>query len=297
MKNKITLLTCCLILVSTIAYTQKTVEASNIMKDIKAGKSISIKNATISGILDFTYMDEAMEKLPKRKKNSWWNGNSDNTVKKLIDVKISFTNCVFRNDVLAYIPDEDSGYTFTADFEDSVVFSNCNFERKAMFKYSNFESDTDFSGAIFSDDTTFKYAKFLQKSNFYKTKFNEVATFKYAKFSENVSFANAIFKGSGLPPSLPGCFLGSPPSFSKPSTLALISALSGSSANCFWAFLSLVLANATSTLAFLASSLSAGFAVAAGAALALPPSLSNFSSAAFKSAVKPATLSFSSWFS
>lgn len=196
MKNKITLLTCCLILVSTIAFTQKTVEASNIMKDIKAGKSISIKNATISGILDFTYMDEAMEKLPKRKKNSWWNGNSDNTVKKLIDVKISFTNCVFRNDVLAYIPDEDSGYTFIANFEDIAIFKDCKFERKAMFKYSRFERDADFSGSSFDEDSTFKYAKFDRDISFSNTTFDEVATFKYAKFRKNVSFSNAVFKDS-----------------------------------------------------------------------------------------------------
>ena len=196
MKSKITLITLSLLLVSSITLAQKTVEASEIMKDIKAGKSISIKNATISGVLDFTYMDEAIEKLPKRKKSSWWNGNSDNTVKKLIDVKISFINCVFRNDVLAYIPDEDSGYTFIADFEDIAIFKDCKFERKSMFKYSRFERDADFSGSSFDEDSTFKYSKFDQDISFANTTFDEVATFKYAKFRKKVSFSNSIFKDS-----------------------------------------------------------------------------------------------------
>ena len=51
-------------------------------------------------------------------------------------IKISFKNCTFKDDVLAYIPDsDDSGYTFTASFEDEAIFINCTFERKAMFKY------------------------------------------------------------------------------------------------------------------------------------------------------------------
>ena len=201
MKNKITLLAFCLFLVSTFTFAQKTIEASSILKDIKAGKSISINNATIVGVLDFTYMDEALEKLPKKKKRGWFNwssGNSDNMIKKMIDVNISFTNCTFRDDVLAYIPDEDSGYTFVASFEDNTIFKDCKFERKAMFKYSRFERDSDFSGSSFNDDSTFKYAKFDKEISFANTTFNETATFKYSKFNNNVSFSNALFKDSAI---------------------------------------------------------------------------------------------------
>ena len=193
MKHKITLLFG-LLLISSIGFAQKTIEASDIMKDIKDGKSIIYNNITVTGTLDFTYMDEALEKLPNKKKNSWWNNDSGNTIKKLIDVKISFTNCTFKDDVLAYIPDEDSGYKFTANFEDETIFKDCNFERKAMFKYSRFERNSDFSGTSFDDDSTFKYAKFDENIDFSNTSFNEIATFKYAKFNNNVSFSNAQFK-------------------------------------------------------------------------------------------------------
>ena len=201
MKNKFTLLSICLFLSATISFAQKTVEASDIMKDIKAGKSISYNYKTIVGTLDFTYMDEALEKLPSKKKSSWFNwdsGSSTNEIKKMIDVKISFTNCTFKDDVLAYIPDEDSGYTFTASFENIAIFKDCKFERKAMFKYSRFERNSDFSGSTFDDDTTFKYAKFDQDINFENTIFDEIATFKYAKFNKNVSFSNSVFKDSAI---------------------------------------------------------------------------------------------------
>jgi hypothetical protein len=199
MKNKITLIAFSFFLISSISFAQKKVEASNIMKDIKEGKSISINNATIVGVLDFTYMDNALEKLPNKKKNSWFNwssSSSSNEIKKMIDVKVSFTNCTFKDDVLAYIPDEDSGYTFTASFEDIAIFKNCEFERKAMFKYSRFERNSDFSGSSFNDDSTFKYAKFDKNISFENTTFDEIATFKYAKFNNNVSFYNAVFKDS-----------------------------------------------------------------------------------------------------
>jgi len=199
MKHKITLLTLSLFLSTTFSFAQKTIKASDIMQDVKNGKSISYKNTTIVGVLDFTYMDDALDKLPERKKKSGWfnlssNNYSTNQVKKMIDVNISFVNCIFKGDVLAYIPHEDSGYTFTASFKGDVIFTNCNFERKAMFKYSRFENEADFSESMFDDDTSFKYAKFDDKSSFSNTTFDEIATFKYAKFSNYISFSNALFK-------------------------------------------------------------------------------------------------------
>lgn len=197
MKYKITLLFT--LFLSFTFFAQKTIEASDIMADIKKGKSITYQNATIVGTLDFTYMNDALEKLPAKRKSSWWrNGNSTNEIKKIIEVKISFIDCTFKDDVLAYIPDEDSGYTFTASFEDIAIFKNCNFERKAMFKYSRFERESDFSGSFFEDDSTFKYAKFDKDTNFESTKFSEISTFKYAKFIRKVSFANSVFEDSAV---------------------------------------------------------------------------------------------------
>lgn len=189
MKNIITLL---VLAFTTATFAQKTIDASDLLQDIKDGKAINISNATITGVLDLTYMDEALPKLPKRKR--WWNNGGSNEVKKMIEGKISFINCTFKDDVLAYIPHEDSGYTFTADFEDVAIFKDCTFERKAMFKYSDFERDADFSGSKFLDDSTFKYAKFDRGISFANTHFDEPATFKYSEFREKVSFSNAIFK-------------------------------------------------------------------------------------------------------
>ncbi|QXP74013.1 pentapeptide repeat-containing protein [Tenacibaculum sp. AHE15PA] len=193
MKNTITFIA---VLLCLTTYAQKTVNASDIIRDVKNGKSVTISNATIKGVLDFTFMDEALPKLPKRK--SWWNNGGSNTIEKQITNKVSFVNCTFNDDVLAYIPDEKSGYTFIANFEDEVIFKDCTFKQKAMFKYSDFERNTDFSNTKFNNDSTFKYAKFEREISFENTFFDEPATFKYADFKKHVSFANAVFNESAI---------------------------------------------------------------------------------------------------
>jgi hypothetical protein len=187
------------VLTTFTAFAQKTISASDIMKDIKTKKAITIKDATIAGVLDFTYMEDALKKQSNTKKSSWFNwnsGNSTNQIEKNITVKISFTNCTFKDDVLAYIPDENSGYTFIANFENEAIFKNCKFERKAMFKYSKFKKNSSFSETTFNNDNTFKYAKFEKGIDFSSTLFNESANFKYTKFARNVLFTSAIFKDS-----------------------------------------------------------------------------------------------------
>lgn len=195
MKKIITLfvLTC-----STLSITaQKKIDALEILKDIKNGKDITIKNAVINGVLDFTYMQDAKREIPLKKK-SWWNfsTNYSNEIKKRIEVAIIFEDCVFKDHVLAYIPDEESEYTFTASFYNKVVFKNCQFKEKAMFKYSDFDKETNFYGTVFNEDSTFKYAKFNDTSNFKRVKFYELATFKYSEFDEFVSFEGAVFEDS-----------------------------------------------------------------------------------------------------
>ena len=195
MKNitKLTgLIICLFITVSLTA--QNTVKASKIMNDIKKGKDIVYKNTTIVGVLDFTFMEEQAEKLPKRKKRWWNNGNTNNKIEKQISNKISFENCIFEDNVFAYIHDEDTQYTFVANFEGDAIFRNCTFNEKGMFKYSKFHEVADFSNSKFKNESTFKYADFKSKTSFSNTFYGESSTFKYAVFKRNVSFANAIFQ-------------------------------------------------------------------------------------------------------
>ncbi len=187
-----TITTLVLLFIGTTLIAQKRINANDILDALSKEEHITINNATIVGVLDLTYMNKTLPKLPKRKK--WWNNGGSNKVEKQISSKISFVNCTFKDDLLAYIPHEDSGYTFIANFEESVTFQDCTFEGKAMFKFSEFKDNTDFSGTKFLEDTTFKYAFFNKEISFKNTNFDEPATFKRAKFKTFVSFSNSIFK-------------------------------------------------------------------------------------------------------
>lgn len=171
---------------------QRTVNATDILDDIKSGKTISYENVTVTGTFDMTNMYEKLSDLPK--KHRWFRNGGSNSIKESVESKILFVNCVFEDDVLAYIHDEDSKYTFIANFENDVRFKNCKFKRNAMFKYSNFEGNADFSGSNFEENSTFKYADFENRASFANAVFKESATFKYSKFKEGVSFKNARFE-------------------------------------------------------------------------------------------------------
>jgi len=175
-------------------FARQTVSASQIMDDIRDGKNISYENVTVVGPLDFTFMAQKVPDLPRKAR--WWRNGNSNTVEESIDVSVLFRNCTFRDDVLAYIHDDPSGYTFIADFDKEVVFAQCTFNKNAMFKYSDFDADADFSGSDFQMETTFKYAEFDEYANFSGTRFDDDATFKYAQFDEGVSFKNAVFEES-----------------------------------------------------------------------------------------------------
>ena len=185
------------VLVTVAVSAQTRINASDIMDDIKKGKKISYTDATIVGVLDLTFMEEQSENLPKNKIRRWWKqSTSNNVVAKNISSKISFVNCTFEDHVFAYIHDEDTKYTFVANFENNVVFENCTFKEMALFKYSKFEGEADFSDSRFEGASSFKYAKFRDNTNFENTVYVGDSTFKYTKFDTYISFANSTFEES-----------------------------------------------------------------------------------------------------
>lgn len=175
-------------------HAQTVVKASEIMEALKRGEEVSYTNATIQGVLDFTFMEEKLPDLPTKRR--WWRDGGDNTVNEDIESKVSFINCTFEDHVIAYYHDKRNEYTFTADFEKDVKFEKCQFKRDAMFKYSNFEGDAVFAGSTFDEETTFKYAEFDYSADFSSTRFDEDAIFKYTKFRDGASFNAAKFERS-----------------------------------------------------------------------------------------------------
>ncbi len=206
---------CAMILVfllfSVSAFAQSRVEAKDILKSIDEGKAVNYSGVQIVGDFDLTKIQDMVpDKNNKRSRNStkvfWYH----------VRTPLSFVNCTFKDDVIAYYHDDDKNETHNAVFHADVRFEGCEFQgmsefkyskfhegadftkttyhEEALFKYSEFSTEVSFANSVFSDDANFKYTTFPQKVDFGNTKFEDLANFKYTKFPSGVSFKNAVFE-------------------------------------------------------------------------------------------------------
>jgi uncharacterized protein YjbI with pentapeptide repeats len=196
--------------VSTLA--QSHVDAKDILKSIDEGKAINYKGVEIVGDLDLTTIqDKVADKNNSRSRNStkiyWYHVRSS----------LSFVDCTFKGDVIAYYHNEDKNETHNAVFHEDVGFRGCEFQGKsafkyskfyegadftqttyhkeALFKYAKFSTEVSFAGSVFAGDANFKYTDFPRKADFSNVTFQDLANFKYTEFPRGVSFNNAIFQG------------------------------------------------------------------------------------------------------
>ena len=169
---------------------QTKIKSGDIITQINDGKNINYNNVEIIGQLDFT---DLKNRTNKHTYGNWYSDND--TYESTVEVVISFSNCTFPDDVIAYYHLERSGDTFIAHFERGVTFKNCTFKRASEFKYSEFEDVVDFTGSTFNRSANFKYAEFSQGPSFAEVKFEDGADFKYTEFPRETSFKKATFYG------------------------------------------------------------------------------------------------------
>ncbi|PRY06070.1 pentapeptide repeat protein [Pontibacter ummariensis] len=178
-----------LLMFPLLCWAQTSVNASEIIAKINRGEAVSYKNAVIVGDLDMT----RLENMKQQK------GNGSKEYVSTVTVPLSFTNCTFKGDVLAYYNPETSNLfnssdeVYNTNFEESVRFENCKFEEASAFKYSEFKEGASFANSKFSEEGLFKYSKFAKRVDFSNALFREDANFKYVKFPVLVSFAGATF--------------------------------------------------------------------------------------------------------
>jgi hypothetical protein len=186
------------------AVAQSRVDAKDILKSIDEGKAINYSGATIIGDLNLTSIkDMVPDKDNKPSRHStdvfWYHVRSP----------LTFTNCTFEGDVIAYYHDEDKNETHNAvfrgksafkysTFHEGADFANTKYSKEALFKYTEFTSEVSFAQSEFSHDANFKYTKFPQNVDFSNTRYHKLANFKYTKFPKGVSFKNALFRGDSV---------------------------------------------------------------------------------------------------
>jgi uncharacterized protein YjbI with pentapeptide repeats len=177
---------CLFVAASTFAQTR--IKASDIIKQITERRPVEYSNAEIEGDLDLTNLENRAERSSGR-----WFGNDHQMYESEIEVPVSFTNCTFLGNVLAYYNFKNE--TFVAHFEKDAVFKNCIFKKDSEFKYSEFNGVANFSGCTFEEVANFKYAEFSSGPIFSNAKFEDDADFKYTEFPAETAFDHATFRG------------------------------------------------------------------------------------------------------
>lgn len=180
----------CLFAAAAATVAQTKVNAADIIRQINEGHAINYNNVEIAGDLDFTNLES---RELEHSVTSWFKGDHSN-YESTVEVPVSFTNCTFLDDVLAYYNVDGKNDTYVAHFERDVVFRNCVFKEGSEFKYSEFDGEATFAGCTFNDAANFKYAEFSSGPVFSDARFKSNADFKYAEFSSGPSFSNVKFE-------------------------------------------------------------------------------------------------------
>ncbi|MBN1272371.1 MAG: pentapeptide repeat-containing protein [Candidatus Aminicenantes bacterium] len=200
--KKIAMTTILLFLAAGLMPAKERVEAAEIIKQINEGKTVSYENAEIFGDLDLISLDEVTEKKPYGSKTTWteiqknqrrWR-HSTRTFWSHVRSPISFVNCTFTGNVLAYEHNERYNETYNVVFHENVNFTGCAFQGKSAFKYCIFEENASFENTSYRDEALFKYSRFSGDVSFARSSFEDPANFKYTKFPGKADFSGTRFQ-------------------------------------------------------------------------------------------------------
>ena len=178
------------------------IKAEKIIKWLKSGKNVVLKNKTITGYLDFT------KAYPVNK--------NIQVSSAYVNTELNFINCVFEDTVSAFGQDRE-GLNFVTIFERNVCFLNCEFAKgvnfrqadfrgranfdqcqfrgSASFDGANFRTGTSFCSSNFHGEASFVSAVFNGRTNFLKTFFRETLICQLTRFNDYTMFADSYFYG------------------------------------------------------------------------------------------------------
>lgn len=178
----------CLMILPAFCLAQQRVHAEDLLNLINDGRPVSFQNAVVTGNLDFSALIEVTADKPLRRFR-WMTQSYTCHVKS----PISFVNCTFEGDVLAYRHDDRKNETYNAVFYENVSFEGSEFRSASAFKYAKFKKEANFENTHYSEEALFKYTKFSTDVSFAGSEFNGYANFKYTKFPESADFGRTIF--------------------------------------------------------------------------------------------------------
>ncbi len=165
---------------------------TNALKKEYGVDKIDIRNAIITGVLDFhikdnlVNIDESGIEVDEIKKLK---GHGIENVY-LVSSSINIESCQIQSDFEAGYVDN---IKFIIIFERSVAFLHSRFLKKVRFDSASFNDWAYFRSASFNGDTHFVSASFKQKVSFGSASFSGGAYFKSASFNGETHFSDASF--------------------------------------------------------------------------------------------------------
>lgn len=152
MKYTILILTVILGAVCGVFGQTKTIAASEIVNQIASGKTVSIENATVGGDLDLTNLPNQINDAVYPEK-----GKTARVFSGVIGQKISFKNVIFSGGLKFFRNESDAKEIreYRVQFNETVAFENCTFEKDVNFELTNFNNGVSLAGSIFKETPLF----------------------------------------------------------------------------------------------------------------------------------------------
>lgn len=178
MKNTILILTAILASAFGVFAQNKTISSGEIVNQIKSGKVISIVNANVVGDLDLT-------NLPNQTNDAVYpeKGKTAKVFSGVIGQKVSFKNVDFTGNVNFFRSetDEKEIREYRVQFNETVVFENCTFQKDVNFELTNFNNGVSFANSVFKSQPLFVRVGLEKFVNLEAAVFEQKAVFQFTQ--------------------------------------------------------------------------------------------------------------------
>lgn len=174
MKNRVFLTI--LLLSSVCAFAQNQINATELISEIREGKTINYENVIIVGDMNLANFGSNVQtaEYPENGKTAYV---FTNFVKQII----SFKNCTFKGKVILFDKTEvrTEIKEYRVEFADDVTFQNCVFEKATDFELTNFNKAISFENSLFNERPRFVRMGIYQKPNITGLKLSKGCLFQF----------------------------------------------------------------------------------------------------------------------
>ncbi len=180
MKNRYWVLAgvCSTLLVASSCFSQKASGGDKISGMISEKQPLVFKQETFNAPVHFVNVRSAVPE-------------AGSVYRQEVAGAVSFKNCVFKEDVLAY--QEANGMTYLCSFGQQVSFDSCVFYGDVNFRGSMIAGVANFTNCKFLKGANFEEVQCMSNTRFVKSFFDGAARFQNAYFNRGANFLDAVF--------------------------------------------------------------------------------------------------------